>query len=183
MKKDQAAYRSSARLLLAAGLILMVPLVAMQFTDEVVWTPSDFVVAGALLFGTGLTYLLVSRKGDTLAYRAATGLALGAALFLVWANLAVGLIGDEGNPANLMYLGVLAVGIVGAILARLRPGGMARALFATAAAHALVGVIALAFGLGGAASGPLEIVGVTGLFFVLFAGSGGLFVRAAREQR
>ena len=54
---------------------------------------------------------------------------------LVWINLAVGIIGSEDNPANLMYGGVLAVGVAGAVAARFRPGGMARALAATALAQ------------------------------------------------
>lgn len=51
---------------LATGLILLVPFLAMQFTDEVAWTLSDFVIAGTLLFGTGLTYVLVARKTEKL---------------------------------------------------------------------------------------------------------------------
>ena len=43
------------------AFILLVPLVAMQFTDEVVWTLSDFVVAGVLLFGSVLVYELAGR--------------------------------------------------------------------------------------------------------------------------
>ena len=48
----------------------------MQFTTEVTWTLSDFVVAGVLLFGTGLTYALVARKGSTTVYRVAVGVAV-----------------------------------------------------------------------------------------------------------
>ena len=123
------------RVALATALLLLVPLVAMQFTDEVRWDLADFVVAGALLFGAGLTYQLLARRTDNLAYRVAVAVAVLAALVLVWANLAVGLIGSEDNPANLMYLGVLAVGIVGAVAARFQPRGMARALFAMASAR------------------------------------------------
>ena len=67
----------------AVALILMVPLVAMQFTNEVVWDETDFIVAGVLLFGTGLAYELVARKGGTIAYRSAVSVALAAALLLV----------------------------------------------------------------------------------------------------
>ena len=102
------------RIALATAFLLLLPLVAMQITDDVVWSLADFVTAGGLLFGTGLTYVLVAGKGGTLVYRAAVGVALGTALFLVWANLAVGIIGNEGNPANLAYFGVLAVGFIGA---------------------------------------------------------------------
>jgi len=41
-----------------------------------------------------------------------------------------------------MHIGVLAVGIIGAIFARLRPLGMARVLLATAVAQMLVAMIA-----------------------------------------
>ena len=69
-------------------------------------------------------------------YRSAIGVALAAACILVWLSLGVGIIGKDGDPANLMYFGVLAVGIIGAIVARFRPQGMARALFAMALAAA-----------------------------------------------
>ena len=120
----------------------------MQFTDEVVWGPADFAVAGALLFGAGLMYELIAGKMDNIAYKAAVGLAVGTALFLIWMNLAVGIIGTENNPANLMYGGVIIVGIIGALFARFRPHGMSLALFATALTQMLVGVIALIAGLG-----------------------------------
>lgn len=161
--------------------LLTVPLVAMQFTGEVDWDLADFVVAGALLFSAGLTYTLVAGRMGNAAYRAGVGVAVAAALLLVWANLAVGLIGAEDNPANLMYLGVLAVAVVGAVSARLRPQGMARAMFATAFALALVALTALiAFGY--LWREPLEVLGVNGSFAALFLASAWLFRRAARAQ-
>jgi len=128
---------------LVVGLILLVPLIAMQFSDEVAWTPFDLTVAGGLLFGTGLAYELISRKTSTIEYQVAVGITLAAALLLIWINLAVGIIGSEENPANMMYVGVLAVLVIGTLIALLRPRGMARALFATALTHATVTVIAL----------------------------------------
>jgi hypothetical protein len=176
------AYKSAVRVALATAFILLLPLLAMQFTDEVVWGLADFAVAGGLLFGAGLTYQLVARKGSNIAYRIAVGVAVAAALIIVWMNLAVGLIGSEDNPANLMYVGVLAVGIIGALIARLRPHGMARALFATALAQALVAVIALIAGLGLPWSGPAEILLLNGFFIASFAGSAWLFRRAAHRE-
>jgi hypothetical protein len=173
------AYRSAVGVALATAFILLLPLLAMQFTDEVVWDLADFAVAGGLLFGAGLTYQLVARKGGNIAYRAAVGVALGAALSIVWMNLAVGLIGSEDDPANLMYVGVLAVGITGALIARLRPHGMARTMFATALVQTLVAAIALVAGLGHPESGPLEILVLNGFFVALFVGSAWLFRRAA----
>ena len=93
------------------------------------------------------------------AYRSAIGVALAAAFILVWLSLGVGIIGADGDSANLMYFGVLAVGIIGSLIARFRPRGMARALFATALAQALVAGIALIAGLGYPWSGPLDIFG------------------------
>ena len=162
-----------------AALILLLPLVAMQFTDEVNWTVGDFVFAGALIIGTGIIYELAARKTGDTAYRAGVGVALAAAFILVWMNGAVGIIGTEDNPANLMYGGVLVVGIIGALIARFQPHGMARALLATALAQALVAVIALIGGLGAPGSGPGEIVFLNGFFAALFIGSALLFRQVA----
>src|SRR5687768_4188487 len=57
-----ATYRPAVRVATATGLILLVPLVAMQFSDEMAWTPADFVVAGVLLFSAGRAYQLVARR-------------------------------------------------------------------------------------------------------------------------
>ena len=98
-------------------------------------------------------------------------------------NLTVGLMVTEDNPTNLMYGGVLAVGIIGAIIARFQPHGMARALFATALAQALVAVIALIAGMHQAPYSSVgEILGLNGFFVVLFLGSAWLFRNAARER-
>ena len=170
------------------ALVLMVPLVAMQFTDEVVWTLDDFIFAGVLLGSVGLTYELAARMTGNTAYRVAVGLALAAALLLVWVNGAVGIIGSEDNPANLLYGGVLAAGIIGAIIARFRPPGMARALLAMALAQALVPVIALIIWKPDVTSsvdaflGTLGVLGVNAFFAMLFVGSAWLFRKAARGR-
>ena len=64
---------------------------------------------------------------DDITYRFAVGVALAAAFILAWLSLGVGVIGKDGDPANLMYFGVLAVGIIGALVAHFQPRGMARA--------------------------------------------------------
>lgn len=122
-------------------------------------------------------------KGST-AYRFAAGVALVAAFVLVWMNLAVGLIGTPDDLANLMYVGVLLVGAVGAVAARFRPRGMAWALFATALAQALAAGIAVVTGLNTPGRPPQGVfLLVNGFFFALFAGSALLFRRSARKQR
>jgi hypothetical protein len=177
-------HRPAARLAVATALLLLVPLVAMQFTDEVVWTAADFVVAGLLLFGAGRAYQLTARRAGNLAYRLGAGVAVGTALMLVWLVGAVGVIGEEGDRADLMYGGVLAVGIVGAAIARFRPGGMARTLLGMALAQVMVTAIALIAGKHEASISSLpELLGLNGFFIGLFVGSAWLFRRAAVPQR
>ncbi len=81
-------------IVLIVVFLLLIPLIAMQFTDEVNWTLFDFVVAGVLLLGTGLMCELVLRKVKKIRYRIAICAALLAALFLVWLELAVGIFGS-----------------------------------------------------------------------------------------
>ena len=116
----------------------------------------------------------------TTAYRFAAGLALAAAFLIVWLNLAAGLIGiEDDDSANLLYVGVLAIGFGGALIARFRRRGLARALCAAALAQALVGVFALTYP---NTASPTAIVLLHGLFVALFVGSALLFRYAAREH-
>ncbi|RMF60991.1 MAG: hypothetical protein D6746_06115 [Bacteroidetes bacterium] len=119
---------------------------------------------------------------DTKPYRMAVVVALVAAVLLLWVSQGVGIIGADGDPANRMYFGVLAVGLIGAVLAWLRPRGMARALVATAVAQGAVTVVALAGGMGRPWSGPLEGVLLNGFFIALFLVSAWLFRQAARDE-
>jgi hypothetical protein len=180
---ENGPHKSAVRVGLVTAFILLVPLVAMQFTDEVVWDPADFVVAGVLLFGAGVAFKLAARKAaGNVAFRAAVGVAVAASLGLVWMNLAVGIIGSENNAANLMYGLVLAVGFIGAFMVRLQPRGMVLTLLAMALSQVLVAVIAIIFGWGETSSNPLEFVLINGIFVALFCGSALLFQRAARER-
>ncbi len=165
----------------AGAFMLLLALVAKQFIGEVSWV-DNLAQTGALLIGVGIAVELASRKTGEAAYRAAVGLALGSVLLLGWVNAAVGIIGSEDNEANLMYGGVLVVGAIGAIIARFKPEGMARVLFAMALAQTLVAVIALVGRLGSPYSGPLEIVTINGFFVALFVGSAVLFSKAARGR-
>jgi hypothetical protein len=88
--------RNIIRVALATAFILLIPLLAMQFTDEVVWTLSDFAIMGTLLFDTGLAYELATWKVSNIKHRVAIGVAFLAALLLVWADLAVGIFNIPG---------------------------------------------------------------------------------------
>ncbi len=136
-----------------------------------------FVLAALLI---SVFMFLKAKKPDNTAYKTAVALALLGTLLLFWVNGAVGIIGSESNDANMMYAGVLAIGLIGTIFARFEPLGMARAMLATALAQALAAIIALVAGWG--MSGPIwprDVLGATVIFVTLWLGSAWLFRRAA----
>lgn len=143
---DRPARRRLPPFALAGALLLAPALSALTGLGGFDWGPADFALAALLLGGAALAWDLAAR-GDA-RVRAAWGTALLTGLVTVWGSLAVGLLGDEGDPANLLLAGVLAVALAGSALARLRPPGMARAMAATAGAQALAGLVALAMGYG-----------------------------------
>ncbi|HUE80171.1 MAG TPA: hypothetical protein VMN38_11130 [Sphingomicrobium sp.] len=155
-------------------LLLLLPLVAMQFSDEVHWTAADFVFAAVLFGSVGLAFELIVRKSNSLAYRFGAGTAVLATLLTIWVNGAVGMIGSEDNPYNLLFGGVLFVALMGAVLARLEAPGMVPAMVVTAIAQAATG----AFGF------TTDVLGAT--YSMAFAGvwllAAASFWNAAREQ-
>lgn len=148
------------------------------------WDYVDFAVFGVMILIVGYLYALASRKAASKRGRAAFGIALGTAFVLVWINGAVGMIGDENNDANMFYFGVLAVGAVGAAIARFQPLGMVWAMCATAIAQVAVAVLALIAGLGSTAPAwPADILVLTGIFVALWLLSAWLFWDAAIRSR
>ncbi|MDT8411330.1 MAG: hypothetical protein RQ875_02615 [Vicingaceae bacterium] len=96
MKTQKTKNNQNKRLIsiiVAVPILLMIPLVAMQFTEEVKWSLSDFIIMGILLLGTGLVCELVIRNVKTLKYRIALCIGVLFMLFLTWAELAVGIFG------------------------------------------------------------------------------------------
>ena len=79
---------------LGAVGVLMVPLVAMQLTNEVKWDAADFIVMGLLLVGIGSVYVLLARLCSKSKYRLVLGVVLALVLLLAWAELAVGVFGS-----------------------------------------------------------------------------------------
>jgi hypothetical protein len=183
MKNQRKFSQSVVGVTLATLLILLVPLVAMQFTDEVNWSVADFILMGALLFGTGFAYVVVIRHMTNMVYRSGMALAFGTTLFMIWANLAVGLIGSGPNLGNLLYFGVVVVVIISTVLSRLKPEGMERAMYASAIAVVLVAVIALLANMHEySGSSMVEIVGVSMFFATPYTIAGLLFRNVAEEQ-
>ena len=167
------------------ALFLMVPLVAMQFTNEIDWSLFDFVVMGTVLIGIGIAYELVARKSSKTAYRVAFGIGLAGAFLLFWVNGAVGIIGNEGQDANMLYGAVFVVGSIGSLIARFKPHGMSRTLFTAALVQMLVPVIALIIWPPPTTSWAPSILGVfllSAFFAYLFVVSAMLFIRADSNE-
>jgi hypothetical protein len=163
--------------------VLLIPLLGNQFVDGWNWSIGDFIFASVLLFGSALAYELIARKSGHWAYRTAIGITVVTAFLLVWVNLAVGVIGEPDRHANAMFLGVLAIGLIGALLARFRPHGMSRALLAMALTQVLVAGIILLAGFGSAGpKPPLHAAILTACFAAPWFTSAWLFRKGAGER-
>jgi hypothetical protein len=155
----------------------------MQFTDwGVNWTLGDFVFAGGMLLGAGVTYELAARVGN-LAYRAGAVVALGAGVLTLWVTGAVGIIGSENNPGNLGYPAVVALAIAGTIVTGGQAARMVWVMALAALATVLTPVIGYA-GLANPASDVMapEVFAATGFFAAMWALSA-FFFRTARADR
>jgi hypothetical protein len=172
--------KSIVRAALVTAGVLLIPLWGIFYVDGWNWDWHGFVVAGAFVFSAALTYELVVQGMSNTAYRFAMGLAVATAFVLTWVNVVLAV---DVSLANVMYVGVVVVGLVGAAIARLRARGMALALVGTAIAQMLVPFIALAFWRTSVAPGAaVPVIGLNGVFIVLFAISALLFRRAARTH-
>ena len=138
------------------------------------WDAADYVFAVVLVAAVATGYFLAARRTGNAAYRAAVALALAAAFAIIWVNAAVGIVGSEDDPVNWMYDGVVVVAVAGALLARFRPGAMARALAVTAAAQVAAALLPLLAGWG--ATGMVTLA-----FAAMWLASAWLFRRAARQ--
>lgn len=83
------------RLSIFLGVILnlLIPLIAMQFTEEVQWTKLDFIAAGILLCGAGIVLDFIFRTSKSFSQRIGALIFFFIALFFIWAELSVGIIG------------------------------------------------------------------------------------------
>ena len=170
---------------LVTALILSILLLASHFVYGWNWPPGAFVVVSALIFTIGFTYELVTRNRDAIAYRAAVGIAFAAGFMLMWGNFVQM---ADVTPFAAVYFGVPIVGLIGTAVARLRPNGMARALFVTALAQALVLAVAVILLITRNPQvttwTPPEWRGFGGnaFFAMLFGGSALLFRKAGRGE-
>lgn len=174
--KSGGVWRNPWRLIGWGGIaaLMLTPAVAMQFTDAVNWTVGDFVFA-ALMFGSvGLAVELTVRAHPAWTYRAGMGIALAASFLTIWINLAVGIVGNEGNPVNALFFLVPLVAVAGSLIGAFRARFMAVA--AALAAAAQIGVMLYIW-----ATGQGFPIGVTAFFGTLWLVAAALFRQAGRH--
>jgi hypothetical protein len=166
-----------------AVALLSAPFVAMQLHAEGVdWSVGDFLVMGVMLGTVGGLIELAMRTRRSWPYRGGVVLALLGAFLLTWANLAVGIVGSEHNPNNLLFFIALLMGIAGAVGGNFSAGGMKRAMITTVITLILAFVIA-ELGQHDEPMAPPLAEGIgTFIFVLLFAGSALLFRRAERQS-
>ncbi|HET9639161.1 MAG TPA: hypothetical protein VFP12_08130 [Allosphingosinicella sp.] len=161
-----------------AAVLMLAPAVATQVTDEMAWDSADFTLVGIMLLAACGAWELAMLKTRSWAYSAAAIAAAATAFLLFLVNGAVGFIGDEGNPVNLVFFGVLTLALGGAVIVRFRAEGMARAMAVTAGAQVAAGALGVAM-----VPDVLGFLVGTALFVPLWLLSAWLFARAARDER
>lgn len=157
-----------------AVLLLLAPAAAMMAGAEGVnWTISDFIFAGVVFAIIGGLFELAARSTANVAYRAAVFFAVACAFLQLWISGAVGIIGDEDNPANWTYYAVVLIAMSASAVAAGRARPMARAMAVTMAMQLLFFALHMIDG---------HVTAVIDLFFsALWLLSARLFGRAAGE--
>ena len=131
--------KTTLRVAMVALGLLMVPIVASRVVEGWNWPPRAFVFVYVLFFLTGMAYALIERRMGAWSYKAAVGVALVTGFGLGWSTMVQ--TADSGHPERLWFLSVLVVGLIGVILSRLKPRGLAWTLFAMAATLAVIAVL------------------------------------------
>jgi len=166
--------------ILALILIISLAIQFQPFADEVQRNEAVAYCLILLVMG-GFFELWQWLKTCTRAYRIAFSVGLVGILFLGWVSGAVGIIGSENNPANLMYWAVPTVLLIGSIISRFKPREMAYSLFMTALVQMLVPVVALFIWPAQTSWGEAGVIGVfvvNSIFATLFVASALFFRRA-----
>ena len=167
---------------LGAGTILLLPLAAMALGGEFRWNGFDFLAAGLLLATACGVIDLAARRSPGRKYSLAAVLAVLAGLGLVWANLAVGVVGSEDDRFNLAFPAIVLAALVASVLVR----GRARAMAVILPLAAVALLVAVSFGQASAAAPPSDNPLVEWLAMILVAGllfvSGALFRASASGE-
>lgn len=145
----------------------------------------EFTLLGAALLALVLgARTLIRFMPENRPYRLGLILAIAATFLTFWVNGAVGIIGSENNEANMMYVAIILIALVGSALSRFQPAGMARVGMVNAIGMVVIAVLALVFDVG--VTGPvwpLDVVWITAFFAGLWAGSTWFFRQADALQK
>lgn len=166
--------KTMLRVALGALVLLMAPLVASQFVEGWNWPPMTFLRVYGLFFVVGMAFALITKRVGVWSYKAGVGVALFGGFALAWSTMVQ--TADSGHPENLWLFSVLAVGALGALVARLKARGLAWTLFAMAGTLALVAVIVPTFG---EPDQALRMATGRAVFVALFVASGLMFRHAS----
>jgi hypothetical protein len=185
MEKTPHAIRTLRPVIISSVIVLgllMVPLIAMQFSEAVDWGIFDFVVAATLLFAALFSLFLVFRLSSDALYRLAGAVTVCGVLLLIWVVGAVGIIGASNNDANLLFGGVVAVGLLGSLGTLGKAQGMRFVLGLMAVGQLLICWLAVSNGWAGPEQHPAEVILGGGVFVLLFGLASGLFHLVARSE-
>jgi len=152
----------------------------MQFTNEVQW--NEAIAYGVILLAVGGIYeswqwLRICNR----TYRIAFGVGLAGIFLLGWVSGAVGIIGSENQPVNLMYWAIPVIGLIGSLISRFKPRGMALTLFIVAFVQFMVPVVALIISpeVSWGNAGVIGVFVTNSIFAVIFVVSALLFRNAS----
>ena len=185
IQQAQGKQNITKRLIMWAVVALLILLIFLikQLTNfgqvEVQW--NEAIAYGVILLVAGGFYELWQwLKTRTRTYRIAFSVGLTGVFLLGWVSGAVGVIGSENNPANLMYWAIPVVLLIGSLISRFKPSPMARTLFTTAIVQMLIPVVALFIWPANASWGEAGVVGIivfNTIFAVLFFVASALLFR------
>lgn len=175
------------KLALGIAAVLLIPLIAKFTVPDFGWSNGDFIAAYVMMFVPSLAFLVISHTAKNNEYKYALALALLGAFLMIWIGGAVGIIGTEDNPANVVFFWVLVTGFLSSCLSMFRPVGMSRAMFLTAAAQVAAPIVAYFIwpptdGAGAWDPNILGVFGISYFFAAMFLVSAILFKRSAEQK-
>ena len=165
-----------------AGFLLVLPAIAMQFTNEVNWGLGDFLVMGFMIGILGMGLELAVRASRNNAYRAGAAAALLTGFLVTWSNLAVGIIGSEDHPANGMFFGVIALAVIGAFVSQFRARGMGWTMTLAAIGQFAVPFVAIAIWNPPFTAGLVKTIVFNSIFASIWYYAAAMFRKAAADR-